>query len=213
MWKGEILLLSLPDQRSAVDLVADPLLHHIPSVELQTWVHCLHSHRCQVSLGLGVCCWPAPINWNQTLSFFQLCWSASWEEASVWFRRTVPTWDRSLFGEGKTSPDLLLLFFTVLNQTLIWNVNLCARPRSCTWTSAPRWTLRVTETVAPVLYPPTAPGNLPTQCCRTRHVSHPLLQKALSHSAAGQYVPKSCSHNRIRRAVVSFVRNLRGIFF
>lgn len=50
VWKGEILLLSLPDQRSAVDLVADPLLHHIPSVELQTGVHCLYSHRCQVSL-------------------------------------------------------------------------------------------------------------------------------------------------------------------
>lgn len=71
----------------------------------------------------------------------------------------------------------------------------------------------MTETAVPVLYPPTAPGNLPTQRCRTRHVSHPLLQKALSHSAAGQYVQKSCSHNRIRRTVVSFVRNSRGIFF
>lgn len=115
----------------------------------------------------------------------------------------------------KVTPPLIIsfMFFTVLNQTLTLNVHLCARLRSCTWTSAPRWTLRVTETAAPVLYPPTAPGNLPTQCCRTRHVSHPLLQKALSHSAAGQYVQKSCSHNRIRRAVVSFVRNLRGIFF
>lgn len=107
----------------------------------------------------------------------------------------------------------LIFYFTLLNPTLILSVNLCARLRSCTWTSAPRWTLRVTETAAPVPYPPTAPGNLPTQCCRTRHVSHPLLQKAFSHSAAGQYVQKSCSHNRIRRAVVSFVRNLRRIFF
>lgn len=106
----------------------------------------------------------------------------------------------------------LIVYFTLLNPTLILSVNLCARLRSCTWTSAPRWTLRVTETAAPVPYPPTAPGNLPTQCCRTRHVSHPLLQKAFSHSAAGQYVQKSCSHNRIRRAVVSFVRNLRRIF-
>lgn len=108
---------------------------------------------------------------------------------------------------------LLIFYFTLLNPTLILSVNLCARLRSCTWTSAPRWTLRVTETAAPVPYPPTAPGNLPTQCCRTRHVSHPLLQKAFSHSAAGQYVQKSCSHNRIRRAVVSFIRNLRRIIF
>lgn len=115
----------------------------------------------------------------------------------------------------KVRPPLIFYFFflTVLNQTRILKVNLCARLRSCTWTSAPRWTLRVTETAALVLYPPTAPGNLPTQCCRTRHVSHTLLQKALSHSAAGQYAQKFCSHNKIRRAVVSFVRNLRGMFF
>lgn len=54
VWEGEILLLSLPDQRSAVDLAADALLHHVPSVELQAWVHRLHSHCCQVSLG-GPC--------------------------------------------------------------------------------------------------------------------------------------------------------------
>lgn len=49
------------------------------------------------------------------------------------------------------------------------------RLRSCTWTSAPRWTLRVTETAVHVRYPPTAPGSPPTQRCRTLHVSHPLF--------------------------------------
>lgn len=55
--------------------------------------------------------------------------------------------------------------------------HLCSRLRSCTWTSAPHWTLRRIETAAHVRYRPTAPGSPPTRPCRTLHVSHPLLPK------------------------------------
>lgn len=56
---------------------------------------------------------------------------------------------------------------------LVLNAAPCSRLRSCTWTSAPRWTVRGTETVVHVRYPPTAPGSPPTQRCQTLHVSHP----------------------------------------
>lgn len=48
----EVLLLQVPHQRAAVDLAADPLLHHVPPVELQTRVHRLHAHGGQVRGGL-----------------------------------------------------------------------------------------------------------------------------------------------------------------
>lgn len=44
VWQGEVLLLSVSDQRTAVDLAPDPLLYHLPPVELQARVHCLHTH-------------------------------------------------------------------------------------------------------------------------------------------------------------------------
>lgn len=57
------------------------------------------------------------------------------------------------------------------------------RHRSCTWTFAPRWTLRGTGTAAHVRYPPTAPGSPPTQRCQIPHVSHPVSESAnLLHS-------------------------------
>lgn len=43
VWKRKVLLLSVPDQRPAVDMAADTLLHHLPPVEFQTRVHRLHS--------------------------------------------------------------------------------------------------------------------------------------------------------------------------
>lgn len=42
--QGEVVLLSVSDQRTAVDLAPDPLLHHLPPVELQARVHCVHTH-------------------------------------------------------------------------------------------------------------------------------------------------------------------------
>lgn len=33
VWKRKVLLLSVPDQRPAVDMAADTLLHHLPPVE------------------------------------------------------------------------------------------------------------------------------------------------------------------------------------
>lgn len=44
VWQGEVVLLSVPDQRTAVDLAPDPLLYHLPPVELQARVHCVHTH-------------------------------------------------------------------------------------------------------------------------------------------------------------------------
>ena len=130
----------------------------------------------------------------------QLCWSASWEEESVWPWRALSTWDSSLLCEGKV-PRLLLLYIQSVmpprTKPYIWpsvlNMALCSRLRSCTWTSAPHWTLHGTKTAVHVRYPPTAPGSPPTQRCQTLHVSHPLLPKVLTHSTAGQHVQVSCS--------------------
>lgn len=44
----KVLLLQIPHQRAAVDLASDPLLHHLPPVELQTRVYCLYTHCCKV---------------------------------------------------------------------------------------------------------------------------------------------------------------------
>lgn len=85
------------------------------------------------------------------------------------------------------------------NLTPVLNITLCSRLRSCTWTSAPHWTLHRTETVVHVRYPRTAPWSPPTQRCRILHVSHPLLPKVLTHSTAGQnpatiWVPELLCH-------------------
>lgn len=68
------------------------------------------------------------------------------------------------------------------------------RHRSCTWTFAPRWTLRGTEKAPHVRYPPTAPGSPPTRRCQILHVSHPPFPKVLTHCTAGQCVQNSCIH-------------------
>lgn len=52
------MLLPVPDQRAAVDLAADPLLHHLPPVELQARVHRVHA------LGGQVPRWAGP-GWGQ----------------------------------------------------------------------------------------------------------------------------------------------------
>lgn len=56
VWQGEVVLLSVSDQRTAVDLAPDPLLYHLPPVELQARVHCVHAHGGKV--------WKNPINWR-----------------------------------------------------------------------------------------------------------------------------------------------------
>lgn len=48
VWQREVVLLPVSDQRSAVDLAADSLLHHLPSVELQARVHRVHTLGGQV---------------------------------------------------------------------------------------------------------------------------------------------------------------------
>lgn len=40
----KILLLQISHQRPTVDLASDTLLHHLPPVELQARVYCLHTH-------------------------------------------------------------------------------------------------------------------------------------------------------------------------
>lgn len=80
-------------------------------------------------------------------------------------------------------PCTFSMYF-IQGQSLCHSVlytTLCYRLRSCTWTSVPHWTLRGTETVVHVRYPPTAPGNPPTQRFQTLHVSHPPLPKVLTH--------------------------------
>lgn len=48
VWQREVVLLPVSDQRSAVDLAADSLLHHLPPVELQARVHRVHTLGGQV---------------------------------------------------------------------------------------------------------------------------------------------------------------------
>lgn len=52
------MLLPVSNQRAAVDLVANPLLHHLPPVELQARVHRVHTLSGQVLSGLGL--WEVP---------------------------------------------------------------------------------------------------------------------------------------------------------
>lgn len=97
-----------------MDLVADSLLHYLPPVELQTWVHCLHSHCCQVSLvsSFCVCVHISSLlgkgcidlaSLNTAFSVvLQLCWSASWKKESVWPWRSVATWDSPVLCEGNS---------------------------------------------------------------------------------------------------------------
>lgn len=131
---------------------------------------------------------------------FQLCWSASRKEASARLWGAVSTGDCSLFREGQTSVALLHRMRILCNPVNLLYVDFFTlflfifRHRSCTWTFAPRWTLRGTETAAHVRYPPTAPGSPPTQRCQILHVSHPLFPKVLTHSTAGQCVQNSCIH-------------------
>lgn len=47
------MLLSVSDQRTAVDLAPDPLLYHIPPVELQARVHRVHTHGGKVCQAVG----------------------------------------------------------------------------------------------------------------------------------------------------------------
>lgn len=54
VWQREVVLLPVSDQRPAVDLAADPLLHHLPPVELQARVHRVHALGGQVREGWGL---------------------------------------------------------------------------------------------------------------------------------------------------------------
>lgn len=47
----EVVLLPVSDERAAVDLAADSLLHHLPPVELQARVHRVHALSGQVRAG------------------------------------------------------------------------------------------------------------------------------------------------------------------
>ncbi|ETE63668.1 Neuronal PAS domain-containing protein 2, partial [Ophiophagus hannah] len=44
IWQREILLLSIFDQRTAMDLATNALLYHLPPMELKTGIHCVHSY-------------------------------------------------------------------------------------------------------------------------------------------------------------------------
>lgn len=144
---------------------------------------------------------------------FQLCWSASWKEASVWLWRAVSARDSSLFSEGKSLVPFYIQRVTLTRSSFpsssSLNITLCSRLRSCTWISAPHWTLHGTETAVHVRCPPTAPGSPPTQRCRTLHVSHPLLPKVQTHSTAGQHVQKS--YNCMDAGAVVLLK--KNIFF
>jgi len=48
VWQREVVLLQVSNQRPAVDLAPDPLLHHLPPVELQARVHRVHTLGGQV---------------------------------------------------------------------------------------------------------------------------------------------------------------------
>lgn len=53
IWQREVVLLPVSDQRAAVDLAADALLHHLSPVELQARVHRVHALSGQVRDGGG----------------------------------------------------------------------------------------------------------------------------------------------------------------
>lgn len=47
--RRHLVLLPVPDEGATVDLAADALLHHVPSVELQAGVRGLHPQSHQVN--------------------------------------------------------------------------------------------------------------------------------------------------------------------
>lgn len=49
VWEREVLLLPFPDQRAAVDLATDTLLHNLPPMEFKARVYSLHAHSSQVT--------------------------------------------------------------------------------------------------------------------------------------------------------------------
>ena len=51
VWQRQVVLLPVSDERPAVDLAADSLLHHLPPVELQARVHRVHALSGQVRAG------------------------------------------------------------------------------------------------------------------------------------------------------------------
>jgi len=54
--RGNILPLSVPYEGSAVDLVANKVLYHLPPMELKTRVYCVYTSSCQVVLPAIVKC-------------------------------------------------------------------------------------------------------------------------------------------------------------
>lgn len=116
IWQRKVLLLQIPHQRAAVDLASDPLLHHLPPVELKTRVHCLHPHCCKVhgrinGWYLRSKSWKMHLchicNFNHnviykyilfTVSALQLCWSKSRAAQRTWNWR-ITTWYHSRQGE------------------------------------------------------------------------------------------------------------------
>lgn len=119
---------------------------------------------------------------------FQLCWGSSWSEESFWSWGAFSTWDSPLLCEGKTQELPCMSARLQVWASVHWP-QLCVPPRlrSCTWTCAPPWTLRGTETAAHARCPPTAPGNRPTRCCWTLCVSHLLSNLPTLHSSS---IPK-----------------------
>lgn len=63
VWQRQVVLLPVSDQRAAVDLAADALLHHLPPVELQARVHRVYALSGQVPFcgGLGRGAWPVSL--------------------------------------------------------------------------------------------------------------------------------------------------------
>lgn len=75
-WRGNVLLLPFLDQRPAVDLAANSLLHHISPVELQARIHRLHQHSRQVSffsVSLFSDSLPIPCNWIPCIWSLDFC--------------------------------------------------------------------------------------------------------------------------------------------
>lgn len=49
IWKRQVMLLQVPDQRTTVDLASNSLLYHLSSVEFKARVYCLYSHCSKVN--------------------------------------------------------------------------------------------------------------------------------------------------------------------
>ncbi len=74
-WRGHILPLQVSDQRAAVDLVTNKILHNISPVEFKTRVHRLYKHSCEVTTSDLIWSWQNFCNLNlrqqQKNCFFQ----------------------------------------------------------------------------------------------------------------------------------------------